>query len=60
MRIRWTSSADKHGVPREDVVHAMLNAYLHLPGFDDAREPGRPRPDLWIGPRAGSAVHSSR
>ena len=31
-------------------MHAMLNAYLFRPGFDESREPDRPRPDLWIGP----------
>lgn len=48
--IRWADSADKHDVPREDAVHAMLNAYLHVPAFDDPRVAGAARPDLWIGP----------
>jgi len=26
----------------------MLNACLFRPGFDESREPGRPRPDLLI------------
>lgn len=50
MAMRWTDSTDKHDVPREDAVHAMLNAYLYLPEFDEPRRPGASRPDLWIGP----------
>jgi hypothetical protein len=50
MAMRWADSADKHGVLREDAVHAMLNSYLHVPEFDDPRRPGASRPDLWVGP----------
>lgn len=50
MAITWTDSADKHGVPREDALHAMLNPYLYIEEFDDPRVPGASRPDLWIGP----------
>jgi hypothetical protein len=28
----------------------MLNAYLHVPAFDEPRVEGVSRPDLWIGP----------
>jgi hypothetical protein len=48
--IRWADSADKHDVPREDALHAMLNTYLHVPAFDGPRVAGAARPDLWIGP----------
>ncbi|MFS0700273.1 hypothetical protein AB6N24_09905 [Cellulomonas sp. 179-A 4D5 NHS] len=51
MAMRWADSTGKHGVAREDAVHAMLNAYLHVPSFDDPRVPGASRPDLWIGPQ---------
>lgn len=50
MALTWTDSAHKHNVPREDAVHAMLNAYLHLVEFDQPRVQGASRPDLWIGP----------
>ena len=50
MAITWTDSADKHGVPREDAVHAMLNAYLYIEEFNESRVPGASDPDLWIGP----------
>lgn len=50
MAMTWTPSADKHGVPHEDAVHAMRNAYLHKVAFDEPRVPGAGRPDLWIGP----------
>lgn len=26
MAVRFTSSADKHGIPHEDAIHAMLHA----------------------------------
>jgi hypothetical protein len=32
-------------------LHALLNAYLHEPGFDEPRVEGHGRPDLWIGPQ---------
>jgi len=48
--IRWADSADKHGVPREDAVHAMVNPYLYVPEFDEPRLAGTSRPDLWVGP----------
>lgn len=50
MALHWTSSADKHGVSREDAVHAMLHHHFHEPGFDEPRRPGSSRPDLFIGP----------
>ena len=50
MAIRWAGSVDKHGVPDEDTVHAMLEAYLYVPEFDDPRRAGSSRPDLWLGP----------
>lgn len=50
MALRWADSADKHEVPREDALHALLNAYLHVPAFDEPRVGGSARPDLWIGP----------
>lgn len=41
---------DKHDVADEDTLHAMLNAYLYVPEFDEPRKPGARRPDLWVGP----------
>lgn len=41
--ITWAVSADKHGVLREDAVHAMLYAYYIDEAFDEPRVPtGRP------------------
>lgn len=51
MALRWTDSAERHGIERADALHAMLNAYLHEREFDDPRIEGRGRPDLWIGPQ---------
>lgn len=50
MAIRWTGSADKHGIAHEDALHAMLNHYLVVEEFDDPRVEGASRPDLYIGP----------
>lgn len=50
MAIRWLGSADKRGIPREDVLHAMLNHYLYVEEFDEPRVEGASRPDLYIGP----------
>jgi hypothetical protein len=47
--ITWTESADKHGVPHEDALRAMLNAYLRVPEFNEPRVPGRGKPTLFIG-----------
>jgi hypothetical protein len=50
MGITWAASADKHGVPHEDALHAMLNAYLRVPDFNEPRIPAAGRPTLYIGP----------
>jgi len=49
MPIRWTSSADKHGISQEEVLYAMTHWHYYLPEFDEPRVGGR-RPDLYIGP----------
>ena len=59
MAIEWADSAAKHGLSREDVLNAMANYVLHLPGFDEPRVPGRGRPDLFVGPpvqRGGALI----
>ncbi|MBU5422962.1 hypothetical protein KQI48_09820 [Cellulomonas hominis] len=50
MNIRWTGSADKHGVSREDAVNAMLRHQFRISPFGSSRVPGRAAPDLFIGP----------
>ncbi|TFH68135.1 hypothetical protein [Cellulomonas sp. HD19AZ1] len=50
MQIRWSSSADKHGVPHEDAINAMLNYELRCSPFGTTRVAGRAAPDLFIGP----------
>ncbi|MGL5864001.1 MAG: hypothetical protein ACRCY9_22390 [Phycicoccus sp.] len=50
MAIRWTESADKHGVDHDDVLHAMSNHYMLKRSFDEPRRAGGARPDLYIGP----------
>ncbi len=50
MGLRWTSSARKHGIAREDALHAITNAVHAESEFDEPRVPGHLRPTLFIGP----------
>ncbi|MGG7465185.1 hypothetical protein [Plantibacter sp. YIM 135347] len=50
MAVEWRGSADKHEVPREDALHAMLNHVYWVRSFDEPRLPGHERPDMFIGP----------
>ncbi|MDQ2739895.1 MAG: hypothetical protein M3Y35_15030 [Actinomycetota bacterium] len=47
MAITW---ADKHELPREDALQAIMNSYFHRVGFDEPKVPGGVRPDLFLGP----------
>ncbi|WP_458108357.1 hypothetical protein M1D51_02200 [Arthrobacter sp. R3-55] len=49
MGIRWASSADKHGIDREDALHAILNYMYRIEQFDEPRVDTTTRPDLFIG-----------
>jgi hypothetical protein len=48
--IAFRPRAFEHGIEPEDGIHAMLNAVLYVPEFDEPRIEGAGRPDLWIGP----------
>ena len=48
--LRWTASAGKHGIAREDAIHAITHAVYAESEFDEPRVPGRLRPTLFIGP----------
>ncbi|MCL2467493.1 MAG: hypothetical protein FWF02_06825 [Micrococcales bacterium] len=50
MAVEWADSADKHGVDREDALHAMQNHHLRVLEFDEPRQEGAGRPDLYLGP----------
>lgn len=50
MRITWADSADKHGVPHEDAVNAIVRHYWRVAPWGTSRLPGRPAPELFIGP----------
>ena len=50
MAIRWADSADKHQVDRADILNAITNHLHWVPEFNESRRPGRPSPDLFIGP----------
>ncbi len=60
MAIRWTDSADKHDVAREDALHAMLNHYLYVAEFDEPRVEEAGRPDLYVGPTAAARGRPDR
>ncbi len=49
--VTWSRSAAKHGIAREDAMHAIGNAvYVEL-SFDEPRPPNAIRPHLYIGPQ---------
>lgn len=50
MAIKWTGSADKHGIDHADATHAIANAMYVEEEFDDPRPPSTIRPTLFIGP----------
>ncbi len=49
--VTWSAAADKHGVPHEDALHAMVNAIYVETSFDDPRPPATISPTLYIGPQ---------
>ncbi|PJI91038.1 hypothetical protein [Luteimicrobium subarcticum] len=51
MAIRWTNSASKHGITRDETLYAMQNPVHVEPEFDESREGTGERADLFIGPR---------
>ena len=57
MQMRWTESSAKHGIARDDVMHAMLKHRWFVAAFEASRVPGLADPDLYIGPtRAGGLI----
>ena len=50
MAILWAESADRHGVPHDAAMHAIVHAVYVDEQFDEPRVPGRIRPTLFIGP----------
>lgn len=50
MAVTWSASADKHGIDREDALHAIANAVYVESEFDEPRPPAQVRPTLFIGP----------
>lgn len=48
--ITRVGSADRHDEPREDALHAIVNAFFHRAGFDEPRVSGGMGSDLYIGP----------
>lgn len=53
MAITWAPSAAKHGIDREDALHAIMNAYYAESEFDEPRPPATVKPTLFIGPPRG-------
>lgn len=57
MALTWTPSAAKHGIAREDALHAILNYQYRVREFDEPRAGSSGRPDLFIGKaRDGSTL----
>ncbi len=50
MAVTWSASASKHGIDQADALHAVANALLHVPEFDEPRVPRGTKPHLFIGP----------
>lgn len=48
--LTWSDSAAKHGIDREDALHAIANAIYVETEFDEPRPPSSVRPTLYIGP----------
>lgn len=47
--IQWTPSADKHGIPRDEVLYAMTHATVERQ-WPPAREGHTTVPRLYVGP----------
>ena len=58
--VTWSESAAKHGVPREDALHAIANAVYVEEEFDDPRPPSNVRPVCLSAHRAAVAYHCSK
>ena len=50
MEVRWTDSADKHGVSHTDALNAIVRHLYRMPLDGQERTPGGPVPELFIGP----------
>ncbi|PWJ48660.1 hypothetical protein SAMN06264364_12941 [Quadrisphaera granulorum] len=51
MALTWAESADRHGVAREDALHAIVNAVYVEESFEEPRPPAAIPPTLYIGPQ---------
>lgn len=52
MAIEFTDSAARHGLTRDDAIHAMETPEVFTPHFDHSRT-GGPDVAAWIGPARG-------
>lgn len=50
MGLRWTTSAGRHGITREDALYAISHAVYAESEFDEPRVPGHLRPTLFTRP----------
>lgn len=46
----WAPSADKHGIPHDEALYAMLHAEAVYEDFEPPREGFQTSPTLYIGP----------
>ena len=49
MAVAWLSSADKHGIPRDEIAYAIVNATIERE-WPPAREGHTAIPRLYVGP----------
>ncbi|MEU4387602.1 hypothetical protein [Promicromonospora sp. NPDC023805] len=50
MAVTWAPSADKHGIPHDEALYAMLHAEAVYEDFEPPREGFQSSPTLYIGP----------
>ncbi|WP_108492471.1 hypothetical protein [Promicromonospora sp. AC04] len=50
MAVTWAPSADKHGIPHDEALYAMLHAEAVYEDFEPPREGFQTSPTLYIGP----------
>lgn len=41
---------NKHGIPHDDAINAVLHHHFHISPFGSSRVAGRGDPDLFLGP----------
>ncbi|MEV7973998.1 hypothetical protein [Cellulomonas sp. NPDC089187] len=50
MAVTWAESAEKRGIPRDEVLYAIAHAHAMYEDFGEPRPPHQRSPRLYIGP----------